>query len=132
MAEPIDPKYRIDPRLINDEQKTGDPFEGESQKERHVGIHREVVCTIFKRRDETFFVRVSLRSRVRPRHVVRYEVNLDRYIGESDFLKTVATAGGALAEDLYEKYGDNYDPDHIAKQAMEATREMLHEVNTAG
>ncbi len=118
--------------LLAEEQETGGHFEGESLRERKVGIDHEVVVDLFERKlgalTGTYFMRVSLRSQMRYALIYRSDVDLDRYISESDFLNMVEISAGALAETDNEK-GARWDTEYIAKQARKAASELFREVN---
>lgn len=118
--------------VVADEQNVGGHFEGESERERKVGIEREVVVDVFKRRigpdAGTHFLRVSLRNPVRSNLIGRFEADLDQYSNEADFLKIVEAGAGALAEDQCAKWGAEWDCEHVAKQACEAAKELLYDI----
>ncbi len=88
-SDPIIKKDRM--RLVADEQAVGGHFEGESERERKVGINQEVVVDIFKRvvglDAGTYYLRVSLRCPTNVRLITRYEIDLDKYNTEADFIK---------------------------------------------
>jgi len=130
-ADPIINKQRM--RNIADESAVGHDYEGESLRERAVGHSREVVVDIFKRRigpnAGTYFLRVSLRSCINPKLISRYEIDMDQYSTEKAFLDMVAIGGGAVAEADNEKRGANWDCEYVAKQAREAAKELLHDIN---
>jgi len=110
------------------DEHEGDYYEGEHVSERTAGISNRVVVAVFKRRNSTHFFRVSLRSISRPQILSRYELDVDTYTSERDFLKAVAIAGGALAEHGYNTYGDNHDPVEIAKAACQVASDLLHDM----
>ncbi len=117
---------------LAEEQETGGHFEGESLRERKVGITEEVVVDLFQRKlgalTGTYFMRVSLRSQVRYAKIYRSDVDIDRYTTESDFLYHVEVSGGALAE-LDNEFGAKWDTEYVAKQARKAASELFREVN---
>ena len=129
-AQPILRKDKV----INpaEEQEVGGHFEGESNRERMVGVDREVVVDIFKRTmgaaKDTYFMRVSLRSAVRSRMIYRSDIDLDKYSSEREFLHLVEVSGGALAEHDNEK-GANWDSAYVARQARAAAAELLHDID---
>jgi len=129
-ADPIINKDRM--RIIADESAVGHDYEGESQRERKVGHEREVVVDIFKRRvgpdAGTYFLRVSLRSVINTNIISRYEIDLDKYNTEREFLNMVSIGGGAVAEADNVNRGANWDCEYVAKQAREAARELLHDI----
>ena len=129
-ADPIINKQRM--RDIADESVVGHDYEGESQREREVGHSREVVVDIFKRRigpdAGTYFLRVSLRSVINTNIISRYEIDLDKYNSEKEFLNMVSIGGGAVAEADNENRGANWDCEYVAKQAREAAKELLHDI----
>jgi hypothetical protein len=101
-------------------------FAGENYKSnKDLGIQSLVTVDLFKRPNGTFFMRVSLRSDVKRTNISRYEIDLDRHTNESDFLREVEIAGGALAGHQSTLYGDQHDPSECAKAAREAAREIL-------
>jgi hypothetical protein len=108
----------------------GDHFEGDSDRERKVGKQSLVVCDLFKRLDDTYFMRVSLRSIRKPGIISRYEIDLDRYTNEKDFYKAIGIAAGGLAEKQCEEYGDPHDPSECVKAGIEAASELLHDIKT--
>jgi len=116
---------------LAEEQETGGHFEGESLRERKVGIEHEVVVDLFERKlgslTGTYFMRVSLRSQIRHAKIYRSNVDLDRYINEHDFLYVVEVSAGALAERDNE-FGARWDTEHVAKQAREKASELFREV----
>lgn len=118
-------------KRIADEHDVGGYFEGESNRERKVGVQRVVVVDIFKRPPEiigtqpSYFVRVSLRSKLRPYIIHRWDVDVDHLTNEREFLSMVTTAAGALAENDIEKYGPGWNPDEVAKEGLEAGKEFL-------
>ena len=97
-----------------------------------VGIEEVVVVDIFKRMvgldAGTYYLRVSLRCPVDPRIITRYEIDLDKYNTEADFLREVEIGGGAIAEAQCEKRGASWDCEWVAKQARDAAVELLHEI----
>lgn len=118
---------------IADEQSVGAHFDGESDRERKVGIDREVVVDIFRRDvgplKGTHFLRVSLRSMINSNIILRYELDVDRYQSEREFLDAVQIGAGALAEQDCEKRGATWDCENISKVARGAARELLHDIN---
>jgi hypothetical protein len=119
-------------KVVADEQAVGGHFEGESERERKVGHDSVVVVDIFKRNvgfdAGTYYLRVSLRCPINPLIITRYEIDLDRYNTEAEFLKAVEVGGGAIAERQCETRGANWDCEWVAKQARLAAAELLHEV----
>lgn len=119
-------------KIVADEQAVGGHFEGESERERDVGHNALVVVDIFKRLvgldAGTYYLRVSLRCPVNPQIITRYEIDLDKYNTEADFLKEVEWGGGAIAEAQCEKRGATWDCEWVAKQARAAAVELLHEI----
>ena len=119
-------------KQVAEEQNVGGHFEGESERERKVGIDSTVVVDIFKRTvgldAGTYYLRVSLRCPVDPRIITRYEIDLDKHSSERDFLKEVETGGGAIAEAQCENRGAKWDCEWVAKQARAAAVELLHEI----
>jgi hypothetical protein len=103
------------------------PFAGENKASNFkTGRESLVTVDLFKRTNGTFYMRVSLRSDVKPNVLSRYEMDMDRYAGEKEFLDSVMVAGGALAEHQYTMYGDRHDPDECARAARELARDILH------
>ena len=129
-SDPIVKKDRM--REVADEQSVGGHFEGESERERSVGHEREVVVDIFKRAlgpdAGTYYLRVSLRCPVNPNIITRYEIDLDRYSNETDFLNAVEVGGGAIAEAQCQNRGADWDCEYVARQAREAAKELLHDM----
>lgn len=119
-------------KQIAEEQNVGGHFEGESQRERKVGIEEVVVVDIFKRLvgldAGTYYLRVSLRCPIDTRIITRYEIDLDKYNSEAEFLREVEIGGGAIAEAQCEKRGAKWDCEWVAKQARAAAVELLHEI----
>lgn len=107
----------------------GSHFEGENKKSNFiVGRQSLVTVDVFKRPNGTHFMRVNLRSVIKPLLTSRYEIDMDKYTNESTFLAMVALAGGAIAERQCDLYGDRHDPDECAKAAQEAAREVLRRI----
>ncbi len=123
-------------KQVAEEQNVGGHFEGESQRERRVGVDDLVVVDIFKRTigidAGTYYLRVSLRCPVDPKIITRYEIDLDKYNTEAEFLREVEIGGGAIAEAQCEKRGAKWDCEYVAKQARAAAVELLHEINKQG
>lgn len=119
-------------KLVAEEQNVGGHFEGESERERDVGNNTLVVVDIFKRNigpdAGTHYLRVSLRCPMDPRIITRYEIDLDKYSSEREFLDEVEKGGGLIAAAQCEKRGANWDCEWVAKQAREAAVELLHEI----
>lgn len=119
-------------KQVAEEQNVGGHFDGESNRERAVGNDTLVVVDIFKRMVGadvgTCYLRVSLRCPMDPRIITRYEIDLDKYNTESDFLKEVEIGGGAIAEAQCEKRGATWDCEFVARQARAAAVELLHEI----
>ena len=135
-AQPLNLKDRL--IQIAEEQQTGGYFDGESKRERGVGLDQEVVVDIFKRgfnpnamekRPGTYFMRVSLRCPVRPDIITRYEIDIERYTSERELVAEAFKGGGIIATAQIEQRGAKWDPDYVAKQAGEAAREILAEIN---
>lgn len=120
-------------REVADESAVGHEFEGESERERSVGVDRQVVVDIFRRNvgldKGTYFLRVSLRSMINPQIISRFEIDLDKYSTERDFLNAVEIGGGAVAEADCTNRGATWDCEWVAKQAREAAKELLSDVN---
>lgn len=131
-ATPLVRKDRIQGEIA-DEQDVGAHFDGESERERKVGIDREVVVNVFRRDvgplKGTHFMRVSLRSMIKKNIILRYELDVDKYQSERDFLNAVQIGAGALAEQDCETRGATWDCEHISKVARGAARELLHDIN---
>lgn len=123
-------------KQVAEEQNVGGHFEGESERERKVGNDTLVVVDVFKRTvgidAGTYYLRVSLRCPVDPRIITRYEIDLDKYNSEAEFLKEVEIGGGAIAEAQCEKRGAKWDCEFVAKQARAAAVELLHEISKQG
>jgi len=123
-------------KQIAEEQNVGGHFEGESQRERKVGIDEIVVVDIFKRLigldAGTYYLRVSLRCPVNPQIITRYEIDLDKYNSEAEFLYEVEIGGGAIAEAQCKNRGAKWDCEWVAKQARAAAVELLHEIQNQG
>jgi hypothetical protein len=120
-------------RRVAEEQNVGGHFEGESERERAVGHDTLVVVDIFKRNvgpdAGTHYLRVSLRCPIDPRIITRYEIDLDKYNSEREFLDEVEKGGGLIAAAQCEKRGASWDCEWVAKQAREAAVELLHEID---
>ncbi len=120
-------------QIIAEEQDVGAHFDGESERERKVGVDREVVVDIFKRNlgklAGTLFLRVSLRSMIKTDIILRYEIDLDRYSSESDFLKMVEVGAAALAEQDCERRGATWDCEYVGQQARKAAAELIHDID---
>ena len=120
-------------KIVAEEQSVGGHFEGESERERKVGHDTLVVVDIFKRLvgldAGTYYLRVSLRCPVNPQIITRYEIDMDKYDTEADFLKAVEWGGGAIAEAQVKNRGAKWDCEYVAKQARAAAVELLHEID---
>ncbi len=129
-ANPLLLKDRM--KVVADEQAVGDRFEGESERERKVGHDRMVVVDIFKRNlgpdAGTYFLRVSLRCPINPTIITRYQIDLDTYTNEADFLKAVEIGGGSIAERQCETRGAQWDCEYVAQQARKAASELFREI----
>ncbi len=123
-------------KQVAEEQNVGGHFEGESERERKVGVDQLVVVEIFRRNigpnAGTFYLRVSLRCPINPRIITRSEIDLARYSTERDFLRAVEIGGGAIAEEQCAKRGAQWDCEWVAKQARAAAVELLHEIQNQG
>lgn len=123
-------------KQVAEEQNVGGHFEGESQRERKVGVEEVVVVDIFKRNvgldAGTHYLRVSLRCPKDPRIITRYEIDLDKYDTEAEFLHEVEIGGGAIAEAQCKNRGATWDCEWVAKQARAAAVELLHEIQKQG
>ena len=119
-------------KQVAEEQNVGGHFEGESARERKVGHESLVVVDIFKRNvgvdAGTYYLRVSLRCPINPNIITRYEIDLDKYNTEAEFLREVEIGGGAIAEAQCKNRGAQWDCEWVAKQARAAAVELLHEV----
>jgi len=120
-------------KVVAEEQNVGGHFDGESERERNVGNNTLVIVDIFKRLvgldAGTYYLRVSLRCPIDSRIITRYEIDLDKYSTEAEFLREVEWGGGAIAERQCEKRGAQWDCEFVAKQARAAAVELLHEIN---
>lgn len=76
---------------------------------------------IWSRPDETKYVKVILRSTVKPNILSSNQMDLYPV----NMPQNVAVMAGALAEYQCEKYGDTHEPMVIAKYAMDAFNESL-------
>lgn len=76
---------------------------------------------IWTRPDETFYVKVILRSEVKPSLLSSNQMDLSPI----DMPKKVAIMAGALAEYQCDKYGDTHEPVIVAQYALEAFNESL-------
>lgn len=123
-------------KQVAEEQNVGDRFEGESERERKVGVDEVVVVDIFKRLvgldAGTYYLRVSLRCPVDTRIITRYHIDLDKYNSETEFLHAVEIGGGAIAEAQCKNRGATWDCEWVAKQARLAAVELLHEIQNQG
>lgn len=77
---------------------------------------------LMQRLNKSFYIEVKLRSEVKPKVKALGIVEQK----DADML-TVAALAGALAEHLGERYGDTLDPEHVAKKAAVAYRELMAE-----
>ncbi len=129
-SQPLALKGRM--KQVAEEQNVGGHFDGESEREREVGGDALVVVDIFKRLvgidAGTYYLRVSLRCPIDTRIITRYEIDLDKYDTEAEFLRQVETGGGLIAAAQCEKRGANWDCEFVAKQARAAAVELLHEI----
>jgi hypothetical protein len=125
-SKPLLFKGRMD--TVAEEQAVGGHFEGESERERKVGVDELVVVDVFQRSDGTHYLRVSLRNPLKSNLITRAEADLDRHTNEADFLKNVTIMGGALAEDQCERHGAVWDCENVAKEARRAGALFLNEI----
>ena len=88
----------------------------------------DVHVVLMQRRNSTFFMRVRVRSHVKPLVWTEYEVDLDRYENERDFLKTVGIAAAAAVEHQYTTYGDKHNETEVIRAAIEAAVELMRDV----
>jgi hypothetical protein len=87
----------------------------------------ELEIRLIQNADKSRFLRVRLSSDIKKGLVVQTDVP---YQGtERRTEQAVFAAGGALAEYLGERYGENIDCDDVAKQARETFRELILEAN---
>lgn len=86
-----------------------------------------VKVELYRRTNGTHYVRVVLRSRVRPSHKSYAILDPDNFPSRGKFERAVEIAGGALAERQALQYGDRHEPSEIARLALEAWRELLAE-----
>jgi hypothetical protein len=135
LSQPLNVVDRL--KEVAEEQSVGDHFEGESRRERKVGRSREVVVDIFKREADlsrigkagTFFLRVSLRSMTRPKVIMRFEIDIDRYANERDLIKQAMIGAGALAEQDNERRRAKWNPEDIARAGEDAAKELFADLN---
>jgi hypothetical protein len=112
--------------MSKSEEFIGDKFRGENyENNKLLGTESLVTVDLFRRANQTFFLRVSLRSINKPSVISRHEIDIDRYPDQAACLNVVAAAGGALAEHQYEMYGDTHEPSECAKAAHEAAKEIF-------
>lgn len=78
---------------------------------------------IWSRPDETKYVKVILRSKVKPTILSSNQMDLDII----NMPERVAVMAGALAEYQCEKFGDTHEPMIVAQYGMEAFNEALLE-----
>ena len=128
-------------KQVADEMDVGGHFEGESKRSRLVGRTAEVVVDILKRKKSRmhlgpnahdYFMRVSLRSVMKPWLITRYEIDIDKYSTERELIGAATLGGGVIAETQIENHNDKWDPDFVAKQAAEAMRELLVDLKQYG
>lgn len=119
-------------KQVAEEQNVGGHFDGESERERRVGVDTMVVVDVFKRLigldAGTYYLRVSLRCPIDTRIITRYEIDMDKHHTEAEFLRAVETGGGLIAATQCEKRGANWDCEFVASQARAAAVELLHEI----
>ena len=127
---PSDPIIKSGRMLhVAEEQAVGDKFEGESLREHMLGKSRMVVVDIFKRRDSTFFMRVSLRSMIDTRFIYRYNQDVYRYAPQRELCALGCIAGGSLAEQDNEQRGAKWNPIEVAEEAIKEVIEALRELD---
>lgn len=81
---------------------------------------------LMQRPDKSLFIKVQLRSDVRPGVIA--QVSVDDQGAEDRTGQAVLAAGGALAEYLGRQYGDQLDADEVAREARELYRELITEM----
>jgi hypothetical protein len=100
-----------------DSEFEGDPFEGYNKdSDNKVGVSEAVVIDLFRREDESWFVRVALKSKIR-NVTSRSEDNFDRYVSHHDFLQAIGLMAAALVETRNEQ-GDMFDLREIVSEAI--------------
>lgn len=114
---------------MGDYEKGGnDYFSGQKQGAR-LGGDDDVECCLFMRPNNTFFMKVRVRSHIKQNIWTEYEIDMDRYSSEHEFLQAVGVAAAAACEHQAKTYGDTHSENEVMKMAVEAAVEMLHEVN---
>lgn len=112
---------------MGSDELRGSHFEGENYaNNQRLGRDTLVTVDLFRRRNGTHFMRVSLRSVMKPEIISRVECDMDKYTSERDFLREVGVACGALAERQNTQYGDGHDPSDCVKAGVQAASEVLH------
>lgn len=91
-----------------------------------------VEVQLFKRKNNTGYIKVRLRSEMKAGIISYKDIDLDSVNSESDMERAVNIAGGALAEYQIQRYEDKHDPSECAKLAVEAFKEMWAELKQRG
>lgn len=84
---------------------------------------------LMQRSDQTIFIKVRLRSDVKPGVIA--QVNVNDQGAEDRTCQAVLAAGGALAEYLGENYGDQLSTDEVAREAKEMYKALVSEMREA-
>lgn len=98
------------------------------------GPHKATMETapgVFQEVSGTHSYRVIVRSQKFPHSKMVGEVKPEDVTSLPKVRTHIAALAGALTEELNERFGDNVDPDTIARNAVEAFQEMAQEQRRA-
>ena len=100
----------------------GDHFEGYNKgSDAKVGRQEYVVVDMFRRQDNTWFGRVSLRSRMRKSMlgaiIGRSEQDFDKNVSQHDFLQAIGLMTAHLVEDMNSK-GDMFNLTEVVTESV--------------
>lgn len=83
---------------------------------------------LMKNHDETFFLRLRLKSRtsnVVGEIISNYDIQVGTEFSFKRLCPKVSIAAGALAEYQIENYSDQWEPTEIAQQSIECLQKLL-------
>lgn len=91
-----------------------------------------VVVAMFKRPapSNTIFFRVSVRSKAKPRFEKHFEIEYENK-SDKELRRAFAIAGGALAEQCCEDFGDTLNPDVCSKLAESCYTDLMIDIQRA-
>jgi len=88
----------------------------------------DVEVRLYVRPDQTKFVKVRLRSKMRSNVISYKDIEAGTHLDEQKMRHNAEVVGGALAEYQTGMYGDTHDPSDCARAAREAFMEMMSDL----